>query len=407
MHTSHSHGQVIVHVAFLDSFARFHPGTACSRRQAGAERVGGSVAPSAQVTSAFPSVESAFTTSISYAPFHRRISPSRTVTGEMPCAERERNKGWCVHTGGPGCTSVGLKTSSTTSRLAKPAKPPIQHPTATVARTWARPPQPPPPPFQQAEAFLELQGGGGVRMRRIRLNPRMTPIGDPLGKQCPLHLLPGGRGEPVVPGSADHDEDVPLLEEDLVPPLIRGLPQRRSHLDVETVLGRKGHEGGEVAAGGVAVKGGEHVGGGGDIRVRELVPRLSSRHDDRTRHLKQVLERIGDTNRRGVNKLFNKGTSQPPGFGGLGLVPLRKGGVLPLFLHRFRIEHRVKVLRNLIPPPNFFHLPPGGLAVLREKNIAVDCVAEAVHEVDGHRGGWAVSLHGGVSGGIRGGVLQG
>ena len=37
----------------------------------------------------------------------------------------------------------------------------------------------------------------------------------------------------------------------------------------------------------------------------------------------------------------------------------------------------------------------------------MDCVAEAVHEVDGHRGGWAVSLHGGVSGGIRGGVLQG
>ena len=37
----------------------------------------------------------------------------------------------------------------------------------------------------------------------------------------------------------------------------------------------------------------------------------------------------------------------------------------------------------------------------------MDCVAEAVHEVASHRGGWAVSLHGGVSGGIRGGVLQG
>ena len=52
----------------------------------------------------------------------------------------------------------------------------------------------------------------------------MTPIGGPLRKQCPLHLLPGGGGEPVVPGSADHDEDLPLLEEDLVPPLLRGLP---------------------------------------------------------------------------------------------------------------------------------------------------------------------------------------
>ena len=106
-----------------------------------------------------------------------------------------------------------------------------------------------------------------------------------------------------------------------------------------------------MAAGGVAVKGGEHVGGGGGIRVRELVPRLSTRHDDRTRHLKQVLERIEDTVLHGVNKLFNKGTSQPPGFGGLGLVPLRKGGVLPLFLHWFHIEHWVKVLRNTVPPP--------------------------------------------------------
>ena len=122
MHTSHSHGQFTVHVPFLDSFARFHSGTACSSRQAGAGRVGGSVTPSAHVTSAPPSVESAFTTSISYAPFHRRISPSRTVTGEMPCAERETNRGWCVHTGGPGCNSGGLKTSSTTSRLASPTR---------------------------------------------------------------------------------------------------------------------------------------------------------------------------------------------------------------------------------------------------------------------------------------------
>ena len=61
-------------------------------------------------------------------------------------------------------------------------------------------------------------------MRRIRLNPRMTPIGGPLRKQCPLHLLPGRRGEPVVLGSADHDEDIPLFEEDLVPPLLAPFP---------------------------------------------------------------------------------------------------------------------------------------------------------------------------------------
>ena len=97
-------------------------------------------------------------------------------------------------------------------------------------------------------------------MRRIWLNPRMTPMGGPLRKQCPLHLLPGGRGEPVVRGSADQDEDLPLFEEDLVPPLLRGLPQRRSRLHVEAVLGGEGHEGGDVAAGGVAVGGGRMSG---------------------------------------------------------------------------------------------------------------------------------------------------
>ena len=67
----------------------------------------------------------------------------------------------------------------------------------------------------------------------------------------------------MVPGSADHDEDLPLFEEDLVPPLLRGFPQRRSCLDVEAVLGGEGHEGGDVAAGAVAVRG-----GGGACRGR-------------------------------------------------------------------------------------------------------------------------------------------
>ena len=60
----------------------------------------------------------------------------------------------------------------------------------------------------------------------------------------------------MVPGSADEDEDLPLLEEDLVPPLLRGLPQRRSRLDVDAVLGGAGHEGRDVAPRGVAVTGG-------------------------------------------------------------------------------------------------------------------------------------------------------
>ena len=48
-----------------------------------------------------------------------------------------------------------------------------------------------------------------------------------------------------------------------------------------------------------------------------------------------------------------------------------------MLLHRFNTEQRVKMLRNLVPrPPIFFQPPPGGLAVLRDKNIAVNCVAE-------------------------------
>ena len=52
----------------------------------------------------------------------------------------------------------------------------------------------------------------------------------------------------MVPGSADEDEDLPLLEEDLVPPLLRGLPQRRFRLYIDVVLGAEGHEGRAVAA---------------------------------------------------------------------------------------------------------------------------------------------------------------
>ena len=126
----------------------------------------------------------------------------------------------------------------------------------------------------------------------------------------------------MVPGSADEeeddeDEDLPLLEEDLVSPLLRGLPQRRSHLDVDAVLGGEGHEGRDVAARGVAVRRGQHVRGRRNIRVGELVPRLSTRHDDGTRHVKQVFKRIGDTVVDAVNKIFYKGTCHARGFGGL------------------------------------------------------------------------------------------
>ena len=46
---------------------------------------------------------------------------------------------------------------------------------------------------------------------------------------------------------AHHDEDLPLVEEDLVPPLHLGLPQGRSRLNAQAVLGGEGLKSGEVA----------------------------------------------------------------------------------------------------------------------------------------------------------------
>ena len=138
----------------------------------------------------------------------------------------------------------------------------------------------------------------------------------------PASLARGGG----APGKAHEDEDLPLLDEDLVPPLLRGLPERRSLLDNDAVLGGEGHEGRDVAAQGVAVTGGQHVWGSRNIRVGGLVPRLSTRHDDGTRHVEQVFKRIGDTVVEAVSKFFNKGTCHSPVFGRVGLVPLGEDG---------------------------------------------------------------------------------
>ena len=50
----------------------------------------------------------------------------------------------------------------------------------------------------------------------------------------------------MVAGGADHDENLPLVKEDLVLPLHLGLPQGRSRLNAQGVMGGKGHKGGKV-----------------------------------------------------------------------------------------------------------------------------------------------------------------
>ena len=59
----------------------------------------------------------------------------------------------------------------------------------------------------------------------------MLFVGGPLSERGPLHVLVGGGG--MVAGGADHDEDLPLFEEGLVPPLHLGLPQGRSRLNAK------------------------------------------------------------------------------------------------------------------------------------------------------------------------------
>ena len=170
------------------------------------------------------------------------------------------------------------------------------------------------------------------------------------------------------------------------PPLLRGLPHRRFRLDVDAVLGGEGHEGRDVAARGVAVRGGGTCAGQSKHPCGGASPPTQS--DDGRRHVKQVFKWIGDTVVDAANKFCNEGTCHARGFGWLGHAPLGEGGVLPLLLHLFHIEHQVRMLTILVPPrPNFYHPPLGGLAVLRDKNIAVNWVAEAVHEVTSHRGG--------------------
>ena len=130
--------------------------------------MGGSVAPSAHITSAFPSVESAFTTSISYAPFHIRISPSRTVTGKMQCAERKRNRGWCVHTGGASL-HLGGAESSTTSRHANPTRAPNPTPNSNSCPNVGT--SSPTPHSSRPRQSLSSRGVGGSRCVLFGLTP--------------------------------------------------------------------------------------------------------------------------------------------------------------------------------------------------------------------------------------------
>ena len=87
---------------------------------------------------------------------------------------------------------------------------------------------------------------GGVEVGGVGQRFDMLFVGGPLREHGPLHVLTGGGRKTMVAGGADHDENLPLVKEDLVPPLHLGLPQGRSRLNGQVVLGGEGREGGKV-----------------------------------------------------------------------------------------------------------------------------------------------------------------
>ena len=67
-----------------------------------------------------------------------------------------------------------------------------------------------------------------------------------------------------------------------------------------------------MAARGVAVTGGQHVWGSRNIRVGELVPRLSTRHNDGTRHVKQAFKRIASRSLMLLITFLIRAPANPP-----------------------------------------------------------------------------------------------
>ena len=89
------------------------------------------------------------------------------------------------------------------------------------------------------QKILEQRVRGGVEESGVGHHTCMPLLGGPLGEQGPLHILARGWGVETMVASAHHDEDLPLVEEDLIPPLHRALPQGLSRPNVQAVLGER------------------------------------------------------------------------------------------------------------------------------------------------------------------------
>ena len=85
-----------------------------------------------------------------------------------------------------------------------------------------------------------VEGGGG-EVRGVGQHVHMLFVRAPLREHGPWHVLTGGGWKTMVAGGADHRENLPLVKEDLVPPVHLGLHQDRSPLNAQAILGGEGH----------------------------------------------------------------------------------------------------------------------------------------------------------------------
>ena len=180
------------------------------------------------------------------------ISPAWGVRGCSTAVERVKKLAWWLHTGWPTCAggATGLNTSSF-PRSPHKKKLAIGGDIELV--------------HQYPQKLLELRVSGGVEVGGVEDDTRVFFVGSPLRGQGPLHSFAGGGG--VVAGGAHHDKDLPLVEEEFIPPLNPGLPQNRSRLNIHAVLWGKGHKSGEVTICLRIVGRGKDMGGGGDVCV--------------------------------------------------------------------------------------------------------------------------------------------
>ena len=189
----------------------------------------------------------------------------------------------------------------------------------------------------------------GIEVGGIGDNTWLFFVGVQCVNKAPCICCPGGGGGA---SGAHHDQDIPLLKEDLIPPLHMGHPQGRSSLNIQAVPRGEGHKSGEVGVRRCTVGRRKDVGESGGVRVGQLIAGiLTTQNHGSTGHGVNRCEAVKHGILQLSHELFRNGTNQGLCLRGPRLVPLWQGGVSPLLAHSFLFKNCIKKLWNLIPPP--------------------------------------------------------